>query len=218
MARIKLVYYDTCIWVAWAIESDEHHSTARKLIGELVPNKEIAIVPDLVILETTHVLRRKIMQGIQFKGDSFKDIEKAQSRVEEIISENFTSPIKLLEQKKKIQRKTPDMSIVDHHDIILKKMKNSSGKTKTVKECPDCENRLYNFKNSYCIYCNKSITAKTRYEYVGLGHEDLEHAYFAQLCNVETFYTFDKGFSFLYKDKDFKFKIKIYSKDKRPLA
>ena len=54
-----------------------------------------------------------------------------------------------------------------------------------------------------CPKCKNTLAENTQYKYKGLGHSDIEHAYFAVYARVSTFYSTDKSFNALADDSDF---------------
>lgn len=58
-----LVYYDASIWVAYFLgEPDPHHPTSKHLVGLVESGEKRAIVSYLLIMETTHAIRKRIVQ------------------------------------------------------------------------------------------------------------------------------------------------------------
>ena len=63
----RLVYYDANIWIALMLgNTDQFFPQARLLIDNVRSGKNIAVVSDLVILETIQVLRRRITENSQY--------------------------------------------------------------------------------------------------------------------------------------------------------
>ena len=61
--RNDLVYYDSGIWVAYFLgEADHHHEISKYLVGLVEKGEKRAVVSYLLIMEATHVIRRRVVQ------------------------------------------------------------------------------------------------------------------------------------------------------------
>lgn len=89
-------------------------------------------------------------------------------------------------------------------------------KTRSLSKYVQLELYCKNYRRRYpvqghgtsCPSCKSSMQKK--YQYRGLGHVDLEHAYLAVYNNASMFYSTGKGFAALVDDPDFasiKFKL-----------
>lgn len=68
--RNDLVYYDTGIWAAYFLgERDHHNKISRRLVDSIENGEKRAVVSFLLISETTHVIRKRVVQ--RWKGSDY---------------------------------------------------------------------------------------------------------------------------------------------------
>lgn len=172
-----LVYYDTNIWVAYMLgEKDRLHSKSEELITNIEKRYKIAIVSHLVLMETIHVLRTRIVQKSQVNDGSQinRDVNNA--------TEKFIKLIRDLEISNKIIVAAPHKSIFEHQIYAFNHLRNYFG-TK--------------------IYSSRRRKHKKQYRYVGLNHTDIEHACLAMYSKVSEFYSGDLLFEKLFCNPPF---------------
>lgn len=200
-----LVYYDANIWIAWMRGStDKLFSQARLLIDNVLSGKNIAVVSYLVILETIHVLRRKIAENSQYVGSSHENYENLEEQINEGIN-NFIKSVYTMANDKKILMPKPNISVTTHHSRVLEKSRSYFGYLRTISTCSRCKRRrAERSAQGICERCNHANNLTHRYDYRGLGHADLEHVFFARSNRVKEFHSADKSFTGLTEDSDFK--------------
>ena len=201
----RLVYYDTNIWIAWMRGStDKLFPQARLLIDNVLSGKNTAVVSYLVILETIHVLRRKIAENSQYVGSSHENYDNLEEQINEGIN-NFIKSVYTMAKDGKILIPKPNLSIAAHHSMVLGKSRNYFGYLRTISTCSRCKKRRAGRKvQDICKHCNHANNLTHRYDYKGLGHADLEHVFFARSNRVKEFHSADKSFTGLTEDSDFK--------------
>ena len=201
----RRVYYDTNIWVAWMLGStDEFFPKARLLIDNVCSGKNIAIVSNLVILETIHVLRRKITENSQYVGSNRENYDNLERQINKKIR-IFIGSIIAMANDKKIFIPKSHLSIAAHHSMVLEKSRSYFGYLRTISICSNCKKRSARRSvQDTCKHCNSANDLIHRYDYKGLGHADLEHVFFARSNYVKEFHSADKSFKGLTKDSDFK--------------
>ena len=87
----------------------------------------------------------------------------------------------------------------------MKKLSNRVGYVRVKSICPYCEKgRVNRDHENKCPSCNNTQESVKKYQYKGLGHADIEHAYFALYDFVSFFYSSDTSFKDLIKDPDFR--------------
>lgn len=78
------------------------------------------------------------------------------------------------------------------------------GYIRTMSHCPYCEKgKVSKDSDNKCPSCNKKFDSIKQYQYKGLGHADLEHAYLAKHSHITDFYSSDKSFKDLIGDPDY---------------
>ncbi len=98
MATNRLVYYDTNIWVGYMLGSkDRHYVRCKALVENIKNGKKVAIVSYLVMMETIHVLRERVVARGGFIGDDRNELDSKRTSAE-IISEEFTQRISEMER------------------------------------------------------------------------------------------------------------------------
>ncbi len=175
-----LVYYDTNVWVAYALGSQDHfYSVCKPLITDIENGRKTAVVSYLILMETIHVLRTKIAKSKSMGDDT--SIHQKTNVINETVNQ-FIEWIDSLAKQQKIVFAETDKNILDHYSIIFKKLRNYFGNL--IPPSPD-------------------NASSKKFEYKGLNHNDIEHAYFAMYSKAPTFYSTDKSFSDLLQDPDF---------------
>lgn len=198
------MYYDTGVWVAYMLgDKDDYYPVCKPLIENIETRKKIAIVSYLTIMETIHALRRRIVEKSDFTGDSKDECRSKIPIVKNVIKE-FIRRVNELSKQKKIIIPRPSTKISEHHSTALKKLNNYFGRVRPMNICPYCK-KCYvgrNAKNE-CISCNNKLDSINVYQYKGLGHADIEHAFLAHNSNTTSFYSTDTSFNDLKGDPDF---------------
>ena len=182
---------------------DDYFPLCKPLIDVIIRGEKTAIVPYVVILETIHTLRSKLTQELNFDGDSRDHCDSKKPIVEGIIKD-FVRAIREFSKDGKIiipRLRTP---LSEHHATILKKIRNYFGYVRVMGFCPYCEDGHVDrdSKNS-CPSCGCNRDSIRKYNYKGLGHVDIEHAYLAKNTNTNTFYSTDTSFRNLQGDTEF---------------
>lgn len=97
------------------------------------------------------------------------------------------------------------VSIGTHHARVLKKSIGYFGYLRTINICSSCKSGWVgrNTQNT-CAHCGHTTNSIQKYNYKGLGHADLEHAFFALSNRVKELHSADKSFNDLKRDSDFK--------------
>ena len=116
----------------------------------------------------------------------------------------FVNLVKRLYIQEKITIIRPSQSIAAHHSAVLSKLKTIFGRIRLNLHCENCRRRyLVQTHSDNCPTCGGSLTHSDHYEYKGLGHADIEHAYFAKYGGASIFYSTDKSFDDLSVNRDF---------------
>ena len=198
-----LVYYDTNIWVSYMLgRNDNFYSICKPLIEDIEHKRRVAVVSYLTIMESIYAIRKKVASGSSSTGSSTNAAQR------ETLTRNYVNEfVKLIERlsaQEKIIIMRPSQSIVAHHSAVLSKLKTIFGQIKLNLYCANCKRRQPVQKHSdSCPACGGSLTPSNCYEYKGLGHADIEHAYFARYGGASTFYSTDQSFDDLSGDLDF---------------
>ena len=185
----RLVYYDTNIWIAWMRgNTDKLFPQAQLLIDNVLSGKNIAVVSYLVILETIHVLRRKITENSPYVGSSRENYDNLEEQINKKV-DNFIKSVYTMAKDGKILIPKPSLSIAAHHSMVLGKSKSYFGYLRTVSTCSQCKTKRARRRSAQdvCIHCNRANSLTHRYDYKGLGHADLEHIFFARSSRVKEF-------------------------------
>ena len=111
-----------------------------------------------------------------------------------------------MQKKKQILILKPNTSIAIHYSTVLSKLRKYFGYVRTISICSYCKRRLVSKSSTnICPNCNHTTADSIhKYSYKGLGHADLEHAFFAKSQNVSEFFSSDRSFKDLNKDITFK--------------
>lgn len=144
------------------------------LIEMIYSKKNVVVVSDLILLETIHVIRRKIAENTSDDHAVIQD--KINTRINE-----FLNIIREMSKNEQVLITRPNLSVANHHARVLKKFVKYCGQLRIV---------------------TRNSTKKNNYK--GLGHVDFEHAFFAQSHDVQEFYSGDTSFEDLKDDSDFK--------------
>ena len=174
----KKIYFDANIWVAWLRgNQDAHFKKASKLIKNLEKNNQVVVVTQLVMLETIHVLRKKLLKNMD-KTQTNKDME---NYIKNVV-DYFLSHLENMEAADLVKRTKPRRCISRHHERVLVKTLGYFGHVIVMYKCAKCNNVV---KTQECECGSNSFKEKLYYK--GLGHADLEHAYLALDNKVEDF-------------------------------
>ena len=198
-----LVYYDANIWVSYMLgHSDNFYSVCKPLIEDIERKRCVAIVSYLTIMESIYAIRKRVAGRISSTG-SGTSVSQRETLTRNCVNK-FVKLIDSLTIQKKIIIIRPNQSITAHHSAVLSKLKTIFGRIRLNLHCANCERRhLVQTHSDNCPACSGPLTPSNRYEYKGLGHADIEHAYFARYGRALTFYSTDKSFDDLSGDQDF---------------
>lgn len=198
------MYYDTNVWVSYIIgKNDDYYPVCKPLIDDIEIGNKVAVISHMVLLETIHAIRRKIPENIKFEGES-KQICDSKNTIVNVATNKFVETVKELSKRRKILITRPPITIAEHHATVLKKIKNYFGYIRPISCCPYCsKGRVNRNSKNECPVCHKEHESIKKYEYKGLGHADMEHAFFAKRSGAPVFYTTDKPFENLNGDGDF---------------
>ena len=184
-------------------DKDDYYSVCKPLIENIETRKKIAIVSYLTIMETVHALRRRIVEKSDFTGP---DRSECMSKIPTVKSQikEFIRRINELSKQQKIIIPRPSTKISEHHSTALKKLNNYFGRIRPMAICPYCEKGYVGRDaENKCPSCGNNHNSINKYQYKGLGHADIEHAYLARSSNAPLFYSTDTSFSELNGDPDF---------------
>lgn len=183
--------------------NDDYYPLCKPLIDNIEDGKKIAIISYLILMETIHVLRTKVIKKTPFDGDTRKDCDSKKPNAENIIKD-FMRIINEFSKQKKILLIRPRETITDHHSRVLRKLRNYFGYIRPMSICPYCTNGYASRgSNNECPSCGKPLESIKQYQYKGLGHTDLEHAVLARQGSCSSFYSSDTSFKDLTGDPDF---------------
>lgn len=198
----EVVYYDTNVWVSYMLGNNDHfYHLCKPLIENIEQKRCIAIVSYPVIMESIHVIRRRVAerQPVRSDANSLESESLAEKR-----SDDFIKLVKRLAEQKKIVITRPTKNVTAYNAAVLKKLRTLSGYVKLERQCKNCQRPyLARSSSSPCPLCGRTGTAARKYKYRGLGHVDVEHAYLAVYSRASTFYSTDKAFASLAYDPDF---------------
>lgn len=174
----NLVYYDTNIWVAWMVgESDKFYPQAKELIDRITSGRNVAVVPDLILLEGIHAIRKRVTTTSPYTGSAPEDYAAIRRKID-AITEDFVCTVGKMSKAGQVLAINPNLDVANHHARVLSKLRGYSGSLHTAR-------------------------GQNRYRYGGLGHADFEHAFLALFYNVPEFHTADRSFEDLKDDPDF---------------
>ncbi|MGH9998260.1 MAG: hypothetical protein ACRD90_00135, partial [Nitrosopumilaceae archaeon] len=170
---------------------------------DIESGKKVVVISYMVLLETIHTLRRKIPEYLNFEGESRMTCDSKKPMVHEATN-RFVETIKELSRQRKLMIVRPPLTMSEHHSTVLKKIKNYFGYIRPMSHCPYCKKgKVDRDSKNECPVCHKEHDSIKKYEYKGLGHADLEHAFLAKSSGTPVFYSTDKSFNNLNGDKDF---------------
>ena len=184
--------------------SDKFFRQAKELITKVLSGEKVAVVPQLVLLETIHALRQKITENSTYTGQTQEDCDVIRSQINEAV-QYFLNRVYTMANDRKILLVKPNVSIETHHARVLKKSIDYFGYLRPISICPYCKNGWVGRQaQNVCMHCSHAESSIKKYHYKGLGHADLEHAFFALSNRVKEFHSADKSFNDLKRDSDFK--------------
>ena len=184
--------------------SDKFFLQAQKLINKVLAGEKVAVVSQLVLLETIHALRQKIAENSPHAGSTSEKYGKIQRQIGRIVRD-FLNTIYAMARDGKILIVKPNVSVATHHARVLKKSIDYFGYLRTISVCPYCKSGWVGRQaRNACGHCGHAVNSIQKYSYKGLGHADLEHAFFALSNHVSEFHSADKSFDELNHDSDFK--------------
>ena len=201
--RKTLVYYDTNIWVSYMLGLDDNfYSVCKPLIEDIEHGRCVAVVSYLTIMESIHAIRRRIAI-VSLPAGSGRTISQREALARNCAN-RFVEFVGSLSAQKKIIIVRPTQNIATHQLAVLNKLKTIFGRVDLNLHCTNCQRRYLVQKHSdRCPTCGGSLTHSNRYEYKGLSHADIAHAYFARYGGASLFYSTDKSFDDLSDDPDF---------------
>ena len=195
---VKRVYYDSNVWISYIMGNNDHfYSVCKPMIDAVEAGRCVAIVPNLIIMESINVIRKRMTKK-QPVVDGY-DPSTVEASAEELVRSCTQLVTRLAKQKKII---VPE-DIATHHNVLAK-LQALTGYVKFEHYCSACK-KSYHIRDrvEICPSCGVLSKAKRKYKYKGLGHTDLEHAYLAVYYRASTFYSTDKAFDALTTDPDF---------------
>lgn len=203
LSQKTLVYYDANIWVSYMLgHNDNFYSVCKPLIEDVKRKRRVAIVSHLTIMESIYAIRKRVAARSSYVGNG-TNISQRESLTKNYVNK-FVKLVERLSAQEKIIIIRPNQSITAHHSAVLSKLKIIFGRIRLNLHCSNCERRYLVQKHSdNCPACGGSLTYSDCYEYRGLGHADIEHAYFAKYGGASIFYSTDKSFDDLSDNQDF---------------
>lgn len=198
-----LVYYDTNIWVSYMLGQDDNfYNVCKPLIEDIEHRRRVAVVSYLTVMESIHAIRRRVAI-VSLPAESGRTISQRETLARNCVNK-FVKFVGSLSIQKKIIIVRPTQSIATHHLAVLNKLKTIFGRVDLNLYCTNCQRRyLVQRHSDNCPSCGGSLTYSNRYEYRGLSHADIAHAYFARYGGASLFYSTDKSFDDLSDDPDF---------------
>jgi len=64
-----LTYIETSVLVAWALDFDQFHSKAEKIIRDINSGKIVAITSSLSVMEVVDAIRKRVTERAKWVGD-----------------------------------------------------------------------------------------------------------------------------------------------------
>ena len=184
--------------------SDKFFLPAQGLINKVLSGDKVAVVSQLVLLETIHALRQKIAENSPHAGSTPEKYGKVQSQIGMMV-QDFLNRVHTMARDGKILMVKPNVSVATHYARVLKKSTDYFGYLRTISVCPYCKSGWVGRQaRNACEHCGHAANSIQKYSYKGLGHADLEHAFFALSNRVREFHSADKSFDELNRDSDFK--------------
>lgn len=199
-ADSELAYFDSGIWVSSVVgPSDRHFDKCLPLIRDLEDGRKTAVVPGLVVLETTNVLRK-----MPYRGALYSDPADAGLRLSQQLVADFYASMERLYRDGMIMRPALGMKLADHYDAAIGKYRLHRGRLRSVRACPGCGSRAYRGRgDARCPSCGRAVASVERYAYKALDHVDMEHALLAKHSGAAALYTVDRSFEDLAGDPYF---------------
>jgi predicted nucleic acid-binding protein len=205
MADPYLVYWDTSIWLVYFNPRKDTEDTripvARQLMEKIQNGTHIVVVPDLVKMEIIGVLRQRVIESQEYRGNDDKvkkEIEKeANKEVEEALGfiRDLSYANKALLINSNISTSELHGKALDIlHNFVFGEIEPMRKKCK----CPTCG----------------VVKSPVKYNLRYPAHYDLQHAIIATTplpknYTIKKIITFDRAFSQLRELKEFKGIIEI---------
>jgi len=166
---------------------DKHTEKAHRLFKDADEKRVTIIASHLVLLELFDVIRKRIIENSQYNGISQNEknelIRKWENKRTEV-----GEKISILWKQGNLVVKDPDIKIEDYYKTVYRYVLNGFGEIDKKEWCYDCKKPL----------------PKIKYKYRGVGHWDMQHVVIAKNLEAKQFFTFDRGFSEVKKNDDFK--------------
>lgn len=182
---------------------DDFYSLCKPLIDDVESGTTTVVVSYLILLETIFTIERRITEKFPCVDDSAEKRLEIKEKIQTTIREFVRYIVKLSKEKKIIVPRS-SKNITDHHKEVLEKMQNYFGYVRIRNECTICgKGTVKRNDQPKCPNCQHEIEKIQRYQYKGLGHADLEHAFLAKNSNSKKFFSSDKSFKDLVSDSSF---------------
>ena len=158
------------------LQNDKFSALSDSLFDRLASdNNRVVVISYLVLVEATHVFRRKIVKSLDgsFEG---KQAQSSATLRNDYLGAAFTKHLFRLEKRRQLELYEPDLFLNDYHKQILSKIRRQPVHMRSIAR---------------------------GYQYSGLGPADVAHAYLARRAGVSDFYTTDCSFKHLDGDPEF---------------
>jgi len=199
------VYWDTSVWIAYFNPSEDATDTrvpiAQKLMENIQNGSHIVVVSDLVKMEIVTVLRQRIIESREYRGDNdkIKDEIEAEAKEETKKAMEFIRNLSYTNKALLFNLGTPTSEL---HGKTLDILQNFIfGEIKPMRKkckCPNCG----------------EVKSPAKYNLKFPAHYDIQHALIASTpltkkYSIKKIYAFDNGFRQLTGLKEFKGVIDI---------
>ena len=182
IATSNPVYFDSSIWIAYAIGAkDRNFLFAKDLIERMDNGKFQVYVSNLVLMEVVHVIRMKTVQYEKYSGrlNAGKSANLKNTTNQKI--KDFLNSLTSWESEKKVIFADPDIQLDDFLQNSFLHLQNYWGELRNVYKCRICRRPL----------------RSPQYSYKGLGQWDFQHAMIAHSLNSSVLYSTDRDFRHL---------------------
>ena len=171
---MSLTYVEASVLTAWALDSDQQHSRAERIIQEIEAGQIDAITSTLAVMEVIDAIRKRVTERSEYIGSPTNpqtDMSPVKDEIERVITE-FLDGLSALACQDKVIWTDPDSQMNQTLQKAMEILQDTFGPFDQV------------FKDN-----------RTCYIYRGVGQYDVQHALIAQLFGANCLLTFDRGFS-----------------------
>ena len=152
--------------------NDHFYSVCKPMIDDVEAGRCVAIVPNLIIMESINVIRKRMTEKQSIADGS--DPSTVEASAEELVRSCIQLVTRLAKQKK-IMMIVSEEDIAMHHNVLAK-LQALTGYVKFEHYCSCCKESYHTRDHAkVCPSCGVLSKAKRKYKYKGLGHTDLEH-------------------------------------------